>query len=44
MGKAIVGYTSIPKTSTNIIHDNFKEDLLDSYLFSIYRSLENYDV
>lgn len=41
---AIVGYASIPKTLTNIINDNIKEDLLDSYLSSIYRSLENCNI
>ena len=41
---AIVGYASIPKTLTNIINDNIKEDLLDSYLSSIYKSLENCNI
>ncbi len=41
---AIVGYASIPKTLTNIINDNIKEDLLDSYLSSLYKSLENRNI
>lgn len=41
---AIVGYASIPKTLTNIVNDNIKEDLLDSYLSSIYKSLENCNI
>lgn len=38
---AIVGYAAIPKTLTNIINDNVKDDILDNYLSSIYRSIEN---
>ena len=41
---AIVGYASIPKTLTNIINDNIKEDLLDSYLSSIYKSFDNCNI
>lgn len=38
---AIVGYAAIPKTLTNIINNNIKEDILDKYLSSIYKSIEN---
>lgn len=38
---AIVGYAAIPKTLTNIISDNVKDDILDKYLSSIYESIEN---
>ncbi|MFQ8796806.1 MAG: hypothetical protein ACLR9D_18690 [Phocaeicola vulgatus] len=41
---ATVGYASIPKTLTNIINDNFNENLLDNYLSSIYKSLENRNI
>ena len=41
---AIVGYASIPKTLTNIINDNIKEELLDGYLYSIYKSIENCNI
>lgn len=41
---ATVGYASIPKTLTNIINDNINENLLDSYLSFIYRSLENRNI
>ena len=37
---AIVGYAAIPKTLTNIINDNVKEEELDSYLSSLYTSIE----
>ncbi|MBR1963417.1 MAG: hypothetical protein IKA19_01785 [Muribaculaceae bacterium] len=37
---AIVGYAAIPKTLTNIINDNIKEEELDSYLSSLYTSIE----
>ena len=41
---ATVGYASIPKTLTNIINANINENLLDNYLSSIYRALENKNI
>ena len=37
---AIVGYAAIPKTLTAVINDNVKDDVLDQYLFSMYKSIE----
>ena len=37
----IIGYAAIPKTLTNIINDNIQDDILDNYLSSIYKSIEN---